>query len=80
LPELIQADPIGAAARALLRRAERAAGVGIQTLVAAPQIVARIEANPDWLELLARRTGTAVALQADPARAISAGYVHSHCP
>lgn len=78
LPELIQADSIGAAARALLRRAERAAGTSTRTLIAAPPVIARIEANPAWLELLARRTGTAVALRPDPTLAISGGYAHSH--
>lgn len=78
LPELIQADPIGAAARALLRRAERARGTGIRTLVAAPAVLDRLGANPAWLELLARRTGTGVALQADPALAIFGGHAHSH--
>jgi len=77
LPELIQSDPIGAAARALMRRAERTSGSGERTVSAAPPVIARIEANPQWLEELARRTGTAVALQADPSLAISAGHVQS---
>jgi ribonuclease G len=77
LPEILQADPIGAAARALLRRADRAAGTGPRILAAAPAVVARIEANPQWLEELARRTGARVALRAEPGLAISAGHVHA---
>ena len=77
LPELLQADPVGAAARALLRRAERSAGGGARTLHAAPAVIARIEANPEWIAQLARRVGGAVALRAEPGLAISAGHVHS---
>ena len=80
LPELIQGDPVGAAARALLRRAERSAGAGERVLHAAPRVVARIEENPQWVEALERRLGTKVSLRADPALAISAGHVHSQHP
>jgi ribonuclease G len=77
LPEILQADPVGAAARALLRLAERTAGAGARTLAAAPAVVARIEANPGWLDELARRTGAPVALRAEARLAISAGHVHA---
>ncbi|MGQ0589178.1 MAG: ribonuclease [Sphingosinicella sp.] len=76
LPETVQADPVGAAARALLRRAERA-GPGPLTLHAAPAVVARIEAVPAWLALLERRAGAAVALRGEAGLAISAGHVQS---
>ncbi len=76
LPELVQADPAGAAARALLRRAERGGGSGKRTLHAHPAVVARIGQHAEWLEALARSTGADVALQAEPALAISAGHVH----
>ncbi len=76
LPEIVRADPVGAAARALLRRAERAAGTGGLIVQAAPSVIAHIEARPDWITLLARRTGVAVALRAEPGLAISAGHVH----
>ncbi len=75
LPELLQADPAGAAARALLRQAER--HVGTVALHAGAAVIARIEAAPDWTETLARRVGGTVALRADPDLAISAGYVDS---
>jgi hypothetical protein len=77
LPELIRADPAAAAARALMRRAERSVGSGERTVAAAPAVVARIEAEPGWLEALARRLGAPVGLRSDPALAISAGHVHS---
>ena len=73
IPELLQADPVGAAARALLRRAERHKGP--VTLHAAPALIARI--TDDWRATLARRIGATVALQAEPGLAISAGHVES---
>lgn len=73
IPEIVQADPVGAAARALLRRAERA-GPGPLTLTAAPDLIARI--TPEWRTALERRTGGALALREDAALAISAGHVH----
>ena len=75
LPELIAADPVGAAARALLRRAERS-GPGRLVIVAAPAVVERIAAER-WDAVLARRAGGDVALRADPALDISAGHVHA---
>jgi hypothetical protein len=80
IPELLQSDPSGAAARALLRRAERAAGSGERTIAAAPAVVARLRAGPGWIEALERRVGASVALRADPELAISAGHVHALHP
>lgn len=77
LPELLQADPAGAGARALLRLAERSPGTGSRTLHASPAVVTALERNPGWLETLGRRIGAPVALRAEPGLAISAGYVHS---
>jgi hypothetical protein len=73
IPEILAADRAGAAARALLRRAERCTGPLV--LHAAPQVIARI--GEDLLGLLARRTGGTVALRAEPGLAISAGHVES---
>lgn len=78
LPELIQGDAPGAAARALLRRAERRHGSGAVTLTAAPAVIARLQANPDWLETLSRRLGGPANLRAEAGLAISGGHVHSH--
>lgn len=77
LPELLQGDRVGAAARALLRLAERSPGAGERTIVAAPPVIARIEAAPDWLSVLGQRIGANVGLRAEPALAISAGHVHA---
>jgi hypothetical protein len=75
LPELIRADPAGAAARALLRRAERGPA-GAATLVAAPAVIARLEREAGWTEALARRLGGAVRLQADAQLPMFGAYVH----
>jgi hypothetical protein len=80
LPELLQSDPVGAAARALLRRAERTPGAGLRTIEAAPALIARIEGQADWIAELRRRIGVDLALRADPGRAISAGHVQSAQP
>jgi ribonuclease G len=64
LPELIQWDEVGAAARDLLRTAERA--IGACELAAAPAVIARLRANPEWLDTLARRIGGAVGLREEP--------------
>jgi hypothetical protein len=75
LPELLAADPPAAAARALLRRAERSTLSGAVTLVAAPAIEAILAAHPDWLDALSRCLGGSVGLRADPQLGISGGYV-----
>jgi hypothetical protein len=77
IPEIVQGDRVGAAARALLRRAERVPGAGERTIRAAPPVIARIEADAGWTEALARRIGAAVRLRADPALPISGGDVQS---
>lgn len=77
LPELLQGDRVGTAARALLRLAERAPGAGERKLVAAPPVIARIEAAPDWLSVLEQRIGATIGLQAEPGLAISGGHVHA---
>jgi hypothetical protein len=77
LPEIVQGDRVGAAARALLRLAERTPGAGERTIHAAPAVIGRLMAHPDWTAELATRIGAPVALRADPALAISAGHVQS---
>lgn len=80
LPERVQGDPAGVAARALLRRAERTPGKGMRTVTAAPAVIARIERREDWCAELARRIGTPIALRADAGLAISAGHVDAENP
>jgi hypothetical protein len=74
LPELLQWDPVGGAARDLLRTAER--GVGGCELVAAPAVIARLRGHPDWLETLARRVGGPVALREDSSFTTWQSHVH----
>jgi hypothetical protein len=74
LPEQLAADPVLAAALALLRRAERATGHGALTIHAAPGVTARLGPRQDWLDALAARIGAPVALREDARLAISAGY------
>jgi hypothetical protein len=76
LPELLRTDPAGAAARALLRSAERTGGGGALVLVAAPALTARLQQEAGWIAELARRVGGAVTLQADPQLTTFGGYGH----
>lgn len=74
LIEQLRADPVGHAARALLRRAERSGLVGAIRLVAVPSVIDIIVARPDWIDRLSRHLGGAVDLRADPALMIWGGY------
>jgi hypothetical protein len=51
--------------------------VGERVIHAAPAVISRLEARPDWTAELARRIGAPVALRAEPGLAISGGHVHS---
>lgn len=75
IPEIVQRDPAGAAARALMRRAQRLAGN--LAVHAAPAVIARLEAEPEWMKALRRQAGGAIVLQADPGLSISAGHVQT---
>jgi len=57
LPELLRADPAGAAARATLRRLEREPPGSPLHHRLPPAVHARLTTRPDWLAELARRTG-----------------------
>lgn len=75
IPEVLCADPAAAAARALLRRAERLQGkVAIH---AAPRVILQLKARPDWLAELARRTGGDAVLLPNPGLAIAGGHVQN---
>jgi ribonuclease G len=65
LPELVQWDLVGAAARDMLRQVEWGPCIGPIELSAAPAVVARLRANPDWIECLQRRMGGPIALRED---------------
>lgn len=57
LPELLAADPVGAALRAELRRVERLPSPAPATHVLAAPLWRRLEREPAWLAELHRRTG-----------------------
>ncbi len=59
IPELLRADPVGAAARAALRLIERAPPTASPHHRLPPAVRERILARPDWIAALVRRTGRA---------------------
>lgn len=76
IPEIVQADPVGIAARLLLRTAARSTGSGPRTIRAAPAIVAAIRRRPDWIEAASRAAGAPFLLQDDAALSLWGGHVH----
>jgi hypothetical protein len=77
LPEIFAGARMTANALALLRMGERDRGTGNMTLVGHPGVMAKLNARPDWLAELAKRTGRAVALRSDPKLATHAYYVEA---
>jgi hypothetical protein len=77
LPELVQGDPAGAAARLLLRQAERVKGGGERTIHGAAAVIERLRTGPDWLPRLERHLGAPARLREEPGLAIFGGHVHS---
>lgn len=73
--ELVQGDRVATGALALLRRAERATGVGGRQLWGAPAVERWLSARPSLVAELQRRVSGPVRLHADPKLAISGGYV-----
>lgn len=64
LLELIQSDPVQAAALALLRRFEREPLPGPDQVTAPAEIARLIDARPDWTAELVRRRGRAIQVEA----------------
>ena len=60
LPEIVRADPVGAALRAALRRFERDKSPGSLHLALPPAQQALLSARPEWRAALAQRTGRAI--------------------
>lgn len=63
LPELIQSDPVRAAALSLLRKLEREPLPGPDSVPAPAAIAQLIADHPQWLDALARRRGRPIAIQ-----------------
>ncbi|MGP1351899.1 MAG: ribonuclease E/G [Parasphingopyxis sp.] len=80
LLEYAHYESAATAARALLRRAERATGSGTRTLAAHPAIIAQLEAQPDWRATLERRIGADAVLAADPTLGLWGGHVSAAHP
>lgn len=74
LMETVREDAVLTAALVLLRRGERHGNGGPATLVSAPAVIDRLHKAPDWIATLERRRGGQVALRAEAALAIAAGY------
>ena len=68
-------DPVGAAARMLLRQAERVAEPGVLHLVA-PPLVCRALHQP-WRDELARRTGRVVVVEERAGLALAGGFAQA---
>lgn len=80
LLEYAQHESAATAARALLRRAERAGGSGERTLTAHPAVIAQLQAHPDWRTALERRIGADIVLAADPALDLWGGHASAAHP
>jgi hypothetical protein len=74
LIEILREDPVLTAALALLRRAERHGQGGATTITAAPTVIDLLHKRQDWIELLAKRRGGAITLQADAALTLAGGH------
>jgi hypothetical protein len=57
LCEMVQYDPAGAEARALIRRVQRSGAIGAVTMDAPADVRSVIDANPDWTAALERQIG-----------------------
>lgn len=80
IPELVQGDPVTAAALALLRRAERSTGRGALTLIGASAVIRRIGGDQGWQNDLARRRGASIHLSEKVGAAISDIHVQTEYP
>ncbi|NBC35654.1 ribonuclease [Novosphingobium sp. FSY-8] len=75
LPARMRRDPLGAAARMLLRRAERVEGAGVLLITCPPALRARI--TPAWEADLARRSGRALDWRLDDSLALAGGFAQA---
>ncbi len=63
IPEILRADPVGAATRATLRTLERTPPTASRRHTLPAAVHARLMTRPDWLAELARRTGVVHELE-----------------
>lgn len=63
IPELLRADPVGAAARAALRAIERVSPTAPNRHRLSNAVIERIAAHPEWAAELVRRTGRVPILE-----------------
>ena len=71
----IARDPLGAAARRVLRMAESVEGPGALLITCHPALEAAL--RPEWRDALIRRSGRQLRIAADPALAPTAGFAQS---
>jgi Ribonuclease G/E len=76
LCEHVQRDRAGAAARALLRTAQRSGIVGAAEMVADARMIDVIEANPAWVDKISKTIGGAVSLRRDPTISSFTGSIY----
>ncbi len=75
LCERLHYERVPAAARALVRVAQRSGIIGNATITAHPSVIAHLSARKEWLDQLAVQLGGAIALQSDTGLAIGSGHV-----
>lgn len=74
LCEQLNYERVPSAARALLRRVQRAGFIGAAVIVAHPLVIDQLNARRDWLDVLAAQLGGTLDLRANTSLAIDAGY------
>ncbi|MEP2103522.1 MAG: ribonuclease E/G [Parasphingorhabdus sp.] len=73
--EIMQANKVLSATLALLRQAERTQGTGAIQLDVHPAVAAKLKHREGWLDILSKRTGRSVSVEAKGDIAIAGGQV-----